>query len=84
MGFDDVFSLRKPRDFRAGLASGAKSVAKGVLAGESSPLVAGGWSLGGRELPRHLCRCRRRRHCSGRPPAGPAAVCPSVLQARSA
>lgn len=31
--FDSVFSLRKPKDFRAGLASGAKSVAKGVLAG---------------------------------------------------
>lgn len=36
MGFDEVFSLRKPRDLKAGLASGAKSVAKGVLAGESS------------------------------------------------
>ncbi|KAL4451590.1 hypothetical protein ABPG75_007252 [Micractinium tetrahymenae] len=33
VGFDDVFSLRKPRDLKAGLASGAKSVAKGVLAG---------------------------------------------------
>ncbi|KAL4428793.1 hypothetical protein ABPG77_005231 [Micractinium sp. CCAP 211/92] len=33
VGFDEVFSLRKPRDLKAGLASGAKSVAKGVLAG---------------------------------------------------
>lgn len=31
--FNDMFSLRKPRDAKAGLASGAKSVAKGVLAG---------------------------------------------------
>lgn len=31
--FEDVFSLRKPRDLKAGLASGLKSMAKGVLAG---------------------------------------------------
>lgn len=31
--FNSIFSLRKPRDAKAGLASGAKSVAKGVLAG---------------------------------------------------
>ena len=30
---NDLFSLRKPRDFRAGLASGSKSLAKGVLGG---------------------------------------------------
>ena len=30
---DDLFSLRKPRDIRAGLASGLKSVSKGVLTG---------------------------------------------------
>ena len=30
---DSLFSTRKPKDVRAGLASGAKSVAKGVLAG---------------------------------------------------
>jgi hypothetical protein len=32
--FDSMFSLRKPKDFKAGLASGAKSIVKGVLAGE--------------------------------------------------
>ena len=31
--FESVFSLRKPRDLKGGLASGAKSIAKGVLAG---------------------------------------------------
>ncbi|EIE18163.1 DnaJ-domain-containing protein [Coccomyxa subellipsoidea C-169] len=31
--FNDVFSLRKPKDARAGLSSGAKSIGKGVLAG---------------------------------------------------
>ncbi|RMZ52642.1 hypothetical protein APUTEX25_000761 [Auxenochlorella protothecoides] len=31
--FNSVFSLRKPKDARAGLSSGLKSVAKGVLAG---------------------------------------------------
>ncbi len=31
--FEDIFSLRKPRDAKAGLASGLKSMAKGVLAG---------------------------------------------------
>jgi hypothetical protein len=31
--FNDVFSLRKPKDVRAGLSSGAKSIGKGVLAG---------------------------------------------------
>ena len=33
VAFNDVFSLRRPRDARAGLASGAKSIAKGLLAG---------------------------------------------------
>ena len=31
--FNDVFSLRRPRDAKAGLASGAKSIGKGLLAG---------------------------------------------------
>lgn len=31
--FNDVFSLRKPKDAKAGLSSGAKSIGKGVLAG---------------------------------------------------
>lgn len=31
--FNDIFSLRRPKDFKAGLASGAKSVAKGFLGG---------------------------------------------------
>ena len=31
--FNDVFSLRKPRDCKAGLSSGLKSVAKGVFGG---------------------------------------------------
>ena len=30
---NSVFSLRKPKDIRAGLASGTKSIIKGVLAG---------------------------------------------------
>lgn len=33
LGFNDVFSLRKPKDARAGLASGLKSVGKGVAGG---------------------------------------------------
>ena len=31
--FSEVFSLRKPKDAKAGLSSGAKSMGKGVLAG---------------------------------------------------
>lgn len=31
--FNDIFSLRKPRDGMAGLSSGAKSIAKGIGAG---------------------------------------------------
>ena len=31
--FNDVFSLRKPKDAKAGFSSGAKSIGKGVLAG---------------------------------------------------
>ena len=37
--FDSMFSLRKPKDFKAGLSSGAKSIAKGVLAGEFGSIV---------------------------------------------
>jgi hypothetical protein len=33
LGFGDLFSLRRPRDFGAGMASGAKSVVKGVISG---------------------------------------------------
>ena len=33
LSFNDMFSLRKPRDARAGLSSGGKSAAKGVLMG---------------------------------------------------
>lgn len=38
--FDQVFSLRKPRDVKAGLASGAKSAAKGILAGAFGLIAA--------------------------------------------
>ena len=31
--FNSIFSLRKPKDAAAGFSSGAKSVAKGILAG---------------------------------------------------
>jgi hypothetical protein len=31
--FNDVFSLRKPKDAKAGLSSGLKSTGKGILAG---------------------------------------------------
>lgn len=31
--FNDVFSLRRPRDVKAGLSSGSKSAAKGVAVG---------------------------------------------------
>lgn len=34
IAFNDVFSLRRPRDAKAGLASGAKSFGKGLLAGK--------------------------------------------------
>lgn len=37
--FDALFSTRRPKDMRAGLASGAKSVLKGVAAGA----VSGTW-----------------------------------------
>jgi curved DNA-binding protein CbpA len=40
LDFNDVFSLRKPKDAAAGLASGAKSVAKGVLAGTVGLIAA--------------------------------------------
>lgn len=38
--FNDLFSLRKPKDARAGLASGMKSIAKGVLGGTASLVAA--------------------------------------------
>ena len=41
VAFNDVFSLRRPRDARAGLASGAKSIAKGLLAGVQARCVHG-------------------------------------------
>lgn len=47
---NSVFSLRKPRDIRAGLSSGSKSVVKGILAGTVSLVgapvvgaVSSGW-----------------------------------------
>ncbi|GLC44692.1 hypothetical protein PLESTB_000973900 [Pleodorina starrii] len=38
--FNDVFSLRKPRDAKAGVASGLKSIAKGVLGGAAGLVAA--------------------------------------------
>jgi hypothetical protein len=35
-----IFSLRKPKDFKAGLASGGKSILKGVGVGLAGLLVA--------------------------------------------
>ncbi|PNW81790.1 hypothetical protein CHLRE_06g260350v5 [Chlamydomonas reinhardtii] len=40
IGFNDVFSLRKPRDAGAGLASGLKSIAKGILGGAAGLVAA--------------------------------------------
>lgn len=37
---EDVFSLRRPKDIKAGLASGLKSVAKGVVGGTVGLLAA--------------------------------------------
>ena len=49
--FNDVFSLRKPRDLKAGLSSGLKSAGKGILGGAVGVVAApvyygyteGGW-----------------------------------------
>ena len=38
--FNDLFSLRRPRDVRAGVASGLKSIAKGLVGGTASLVVA--------------------------------------------
>ncbi|MEW5319507.1 MAG: hypothetical protein WDW38_010652 [Sanguina aurantia] len=38
--FNDVFSLRKPKDAKAGLSSGLKSLAKGVLGGAVGLIAA--------------------------------------------
>lgn len=38
--FGNVFSLRKPKDFKAGLASGGKSIIKGVGVGLASLVAA--------------------------------------------
>lgn len=38
--FSDFFSLRKPKDVRAGLASGVKSIGKGVVGGTASLIAA--------------------------------------------
>ena len=38
INFNDVFSLRRPRDAKAGLASGAKSIGKGLLVGALAAL----------------------------------------------
>ena len=37
---NSVFSLRRPRDLKAGVASGSKSFAKGILAGTGSLVLA--------------------------------------------
>ena len=37
---NSVFSLRRPRDFKAGLSSGGKSIAKGLVAGTVGLLAA--------------------------------------------
>lgn len=37
---DNVFSLKKPRDLRAGLSSGAKSAAKGLALGTAGLFAA--------------------------------------------
>ena len=43
--FNDIFSLRKPKDAKAGLSSGLKSIAKGCLGGfmalVASPVIGG-------------------------------------------
>ena len=39
-GLSNVFSMRRPRDARAGLASGGKSAAKGMLVGVLGLVVA--------------------------------------------
>ena len=38
--FNDLFSTRRPKDFRAGLSSGLKSMAKGMLAGTAGLVAA--------------------------------------------
>ncbi|CAD7704560.1 unnamed protein product [Ostreobium quekettii] len=38
--FNDLFSLRRPRDARAGFASGLKSIAKGLVGGTASLVAA--------------------------------------------
>jgi hypothetical protein len=40
VNFNDVFSLRNPKDIRAGVSSGLKSVAKGVIGGALSIVAA--------------------------------------------
>ena len=37
---DNIFSLKKPRDIRAGLSSGAKSAAKGIALGTAGLFAA--------------------------------------------
>ncbi len=44
--FSDVFSLRKPKDAKAGLSSGLKSIGKGIAAG-----------VAGEDLPGHQLLC---------------------------
>lgn len=40
VGFDDIFSLRRPKDAKAGLSSGLKSIAKGVAGGAAGLFAA--------------------------------------------
>jgi hypothetical protein len=38
--FNDIFSIRRPKDAKAGLSSGLKSIAKGVIGGVAGLVAA--------------------------------------------
>ena len=42
-GMNEIFSLRRPRDLRAGLSSGLKSVGKGAIGGAVGLFAAPLW-----------------------------------------
>jgi hypothetical protein len=42
-GMNEIFSLRRPRDFRAGVSSGLKSVGKGAIGGAVGLFAAPLW-----------------------------------------
>lgn len=53
--YDSFFSLRRPRDLRAGMSSGGKSMLKGFLAGTLAVLAGpavGVWQDGWKGLPK--------------------------------